>query len=203
MIYISCKNGFARFCNSEYSSNFEDLENPYIHLTNVAIQKHGADYNDKHGNKFHLSNLRLYLESTYGFAATEQLFDDIENLILQSLKSVQNIIMNDKHCFECYGFDVLIDTDLKAWLLEVNGSPSLSTTTDADRHLKQQLLHDIFEIIFPPDYPNNKIPVSQSGLCWNTKPQVGAFTLIYDELEESNRIVDIKKDKSKNVGSWK
>jgi tubulin polyglutamylase TTLL1 len=28
----------------------------------VAIQKHGEDYNESHGNKWSLANLRLYLE---------------------------------------------------------------------------------------------------------------------------------------------
>ena len=35
------------------------------------------------------------------------------------MQAVQNVIMNDKHCFECYGYDVLIDSDLKPWLVEV------------------------------------------------------------------------------------
>lgn len=37
--------GFARFCTPKYSSDVQELDNPFIHLTNVAIQKHGEDYN--------------------------------------------------------------------------------------------------------------------------------------------------------------
>lgn len=37
--------GFARFCTPKYTSDVDELDNPFIHLTNVAVQKHGDDYN--------------------------------------------------------------------------------------------------------------------------------------------------------------
>jgi tubulin polyglutamylase TTLL1 len=46
--------GFARFCNVNYSNDMTDLDNPFIHLTNVAIQKHNEEYNSKHGGKWHV-----------------------------------------------------------------------------------------------------------------------------------------------------
>jgi tubulin polyglutamylase TTLL1 len=57
---------------------------------------------------------------------------------------VQSVIINDKHCFEVYGFDVLIEDNLKPWLIEVNASPSLSTTTDSDRKMKMNVIESVF-----------------------------------------------------------
>ncbi|RQM22868.1 hypothetical protein B5M09_008243 [Aphanomyces astaci] len=58
--------GFARFCNVKYSSDIDDIDNPFMHLTNVAVQKHNEDYNNKHGGKWNIYNLRLYVEATRG-----------------------------------------------------------------------------------------------------------------------------------------
>ncbi len=89
---------------------------------------------------------------TRGKEKCDKCFSDINSIIYIALKSVQSVIINDKHCFEMYGFDVLLDSTLKPWLLEVNASPSLTTTTDVDRKLKMQLLQDTFEIVVPADW---------------------------------------------------
>jgi len=125
----------------------DDIDNPFVHLTNVAIQKKNEEYNSKHGGKWHIRNLMVYVESVYGLEASNKLFQGIDMLIISSLKSVQNIMINDKHCFECYGYDVLIDDSLRPWLVEINASPSLTVTTEDDRIMKQSLLRDIYNIV--------------------------------------------------------
>lgn len=73
-----------------------------------------------HGGKLSIENLRLYLESTRGKEVTDKLFKNIIWLIIHSLRSVSYIMANDKHCFECYGYDIIIDNNLKPWLIEVS-----------------------------------------------------------------------------------
>ena len=54
---------------------------------------------------------------------------------------------NDKRCFELYGYDIMLDSNLKPWLLEVNGSPSMTANTPVDRDLKNGLLDDTLTIV--------------------------------------------------------
>lgn len=42
----------------------------------------------------------------------------------------------EEHCFEMFGFDVLVDERLKPWLLEVNTSPSLACGSPLDMEVK-------------------------------------------------------------------
>ena len=49
--------------------------------------------------------------------------------------------------FEIYGFDILIDQKLRAWLMEVNVCPSLCSSSPFDRKVKHTLLVDVLNLI--------------------------------------------------------
>lgn len=38
------REGFARFCATRYSMDMKDVDNMFVHLTNVAIQKYGVTF---------------------------------------------------------------------------------------------------------------------------------------------------------------
>ncbi|KAI3379555.1 hypothetical protein SNEBB_007801, partial [Seison nebaliae] len=143
--------GFCRFCSMKYVPAAEDSDNMFLHLTNVAIQKHGDEYNCEHGNKWSVENLRLYLLGTHGEKKTKELFDQMSAIMIHSLRSVAKQMQSDRHCFELYGYDIIIDSKLKPWLVEINASPSMSATTTSDRLLKSRLIRDTINVILPND----------------------------------------------------
>ncbi|XP_045448770.1 polyglutamylase complex subunit TTLL1-like [Melitaea cinxia] len=170
------RNGFCRFCTAKYDTSVSELDNMYIHITNVSVQKHGDKYNKQHGGKFSLNNLKLFLEGTRGQEITTRLFENIKWIIIHSLKAVAGIMSNDRHCFECYGYDIIIDDELKPWLIEVNASPSMTATTTNDRILKCNLFENILSLVLPP----SGIPDAR----WNKTPNanaLGDFEILVDE----------------------
>mmetsp|Transcript_39441 Transcript_39441/g.110778 ORF Transcript_39441/g.110778 Transcript_39441/m.110778 type:complete len:209 (-) Transcript_39441:92-718(-) len=50
-------------------------------------------------------------------------------------------------CFEVYGFDVMVDEQLRPWLLEVNVFPSLSSSSPLDKRIKTKLIADVLTLV--------------------------------------------------------
>jgi tubulin polyglutamylase TTLL9 len=161
------RSGFARFTNIRYSNDPKDLDNAFMHLTNVAIQKTSENYDKDSGQKWDVRQLKLYLMSVHGTDKVDKLFNEMQMIMLRSLLSVQPVMINDKHCFELYGYDIMMDDDLKPWLIEVNASPSLTASTPADNEMKVTMLTSMLDII---DMEKNN-----EGI----RHQVGGFDLIY------------------------
>ena len=61
-------------------------------------------------------------------------------------------MVQHKHCFELYGYDILLDEKCKPWLIEINASPSLTTNSEGDKKLKKKLINDILEIVVPNEF---------------------------------------------------
>jgi tubulin polyglutamylase TTLL1 len=53
-----------------------------------------------------------------------------------------------------YGYDILIEDNLKPWLIDFDSSPSLSTTTVSDRKMKMNVMESVFQIVRPNQWFN-------------------------------------------------
>jgi tubulin polyglutamylase TTLL4 len=79
----------------------------------------------------------------------------VKDVMVKTLISVEPHIYNTtyrstKHrniCFELFGFDILLDAKLKPWLLEVNISPSLSSSSPLDKKIKTVLICDTLNLV--------------------------------------------------------
>lgn len=160
------KEGLVRIATEFYEiPNEKNKENHFKHLTNYAINKDHPEYEfntdankaDK-GNKRNLAFLWEYLKnSNYN---PDIVWTEIKKLALKTLISVQPILIHNfkscqpedpfnQMCFEVLGLDVILDRNLKPFLLEVNHSPSFATCTPFDQEVKSNLINDTFTILNP------------------------------------------------------
>ncbi|KAK1127045.1 hypothetical protein K0M31_004655 [Melipona bicolor] len=182
------KEGLARFATEKFS--LEHLNDPFRHLTNFSLNKLGPGYSEKKervgsGCKWTFRQLRRYFEQAGYYDWF--LWQRIACLITLTILSQAASIPKSSNCFEFFGFDVLIDRNLKPWLLEVNLSPALSNDCEIDSEVKKPLLHDLFDLL--------GLPVCNTGLSlftiWSTSP-------INDEAEESSKFCTNRTMKKKS-----
>jgi len=153
--------GLIRFASEKYSTNIEDLNNQFMHLTNYSINKKSETYkqnNDESstlGHKWTLKTFLNYIAENRKDVCIKRLSERIVDLILKSVISCQYPVYkylqkNQKYKynnFELLGFDIMLDSNFKPWILEVNVSPSLRSESSVDTSVKSQLIKDTFNIV--------------------------------------------------------
>ncbi|XP_064148839.1 tubulin polyglutamylase TTLL5 isoform X5 [Loxodonta africana] len=108
---------------------------------------------EDYGNKWSMSAMLRYLKQEG--KDTTVLMAHVEDLIIKTIISAElaiatackTFVPHRSSCFELYGFDVLIDSTLKPWLLEVNLSPSLACDAPLDLKVKASMISDMFTIV--------------------------------------------------------
>ncbi|XP_069885605.1 tubulin polyglutamylase TTLL5 isoform X14 [Dipodomys merriami] len=159
VIYLY-EEGLARFATVRYDQGAKNIRNQFMHLTNYSVNKKSGDYVscddpdvEDYGNKWSMSAMLRYLKQEG--RDTTALMAHVEDLIIKTIISAELAIATAcktfvpyrSSCFELYGFDVLIDSTLKPWLLEVNLSPSLACDAPLDLKIKASMISDMFTVV--------------------------------------------------------
>ena len=55
--------------------------------------------------------------------------------------------VNKNLCFEIFGYDILLDHNLKPWLLEINHTPSFSCGSPLDLRIKKGAIKDAMRLM--------------------------------------------------------
>ncbi|CAE7252093.1 Ttll5 [Symbiodinium microadriaticum] len=165
------KDGFARFTTVPYNTSSDDIDNKFVHLTNSSIQRHNEDQfmqsddNSRDmtrreeailgGTKISFPMLRERLEAMGVDWAT--VWAKMVEVILKSLCMAEDFIPNQVNSFELFGYDLLMDSKMKVWLIEVNSSPSMGQEHLLDEHVKQPLISDTIDLVEPLEFDRRRL----------------------------------------------
>eukprot|EP00759_Apiculatamorpha_spiralis_P019821 PhF_6_TR25524/c0_g1_i3/m.35711 len=143
--------GFARFAALPFTLDKASLSNKYIHLTNTAIAKEHHNTSIANGvHKWDLHSLQRHLLSQG--VKWDDVWGKIKDVVIKTLVCAEDDVQplpSPKNTFELFGFDVILDSNYRPWVLEVNASPSMDMDNALDHSVKPQLIMDIIELLDP------------------------------------------------------
>uniref|UniRef100_A0A8C9BVX9 Tubulin tyrosine ligase like 4 n=1 Tax=Phocoena sinus TaxID=42100 RepID=A0A8C9BVX9_PHOSS len=150
--------GLVRFASCKYSPSMKSLGNKFMHLTNYSVNKKNAEYQANEdetacqGHKWALKALWSYLsqKGVNSDAIWEKIKDVVVKTIISSEPYVTSLlkmyVRRPYSCHELFGFDIMLDENLKPWVLEVNISPSLHSSSPLDISIKGQMIRDLLNL---------------------------------------------------------
>jgi tubulin monoglycylase TTLL3/8 len=159
-----------RRCYLRWSSvpfSLDNLGDKLVHLTNHSIHKNAVNDEDNSNNKdddgedddlndldqppsAELDALMWHsarLEKVIGSDKWAAVREGFKQIVVATLTAGRESVDHRPGSFECYGFDFLLDEDLRPWLLEVNSSPTFERTTTVTRELVPDVVEDILKVV--------------------------------------------------------
>ena len=158
--------GLARLATELYKMPAPgNLNNLFMHLTNYAINKESAKYQqndsetrDDVGHKRSYAAVMRLLRAKHGDEAVDTLSAEINDIIIKTMciaqphvhhliRSAQPDDLQNETCFQILGFDVILDDNLRPYLLEVNQMPSFATDSPLDSKIKSGVIFDTIAML--------------------------------------------------------
>ena len=162
-VYV-CKDGLARFCSEKVGSGSK-----YSMLTNVTFNKNKERDED---DDIDFSEISRLISDVFPVLRqkgidTDKLWADVEKIITLTIISSVKYLNNAEqiHCapigysrtFQIFGFDILIDKNLKPWVIEVNYRPSLRYNRPRERRMKVKMISDAIKLAAPMEAVQNAL----------------------------------------------
>lgn len=127
-----------------------DWQSRYTHLTNLSIQKKHPDYEArKEESAMSMDQLCAYLvekgqttPEQFKAKVTDRIFDIMRLIFL----TVKGKLDKKFGCFEMFGFDFMLDSQLDPKLLEINVNPALFLDTKVQEDILPKLVQDTVTI---------------------------------------------------------
>ena len=114
---------------------YQKTRNKAIHLTNDAIQQKEIDYGKyEPANKLSFNDFQKCLDSEYkdfNMNFINDILPQMKKIITDTFKAVGEILdpHNRQYTFEIFGYDFMLDSDFKLYLIEVNTNPCLEASS--------------------------------------------------------------------------
>jgi len=125
-------NGVLRTCSVPFTLDASKLDDPFVHLSNHCIQTRSETYgkHESATNEVWLKDFDAYLKQHHN-SSVEALAGQWRSIIKETLDAAREFMEVDKfeppyNCFQVFGFDFMVDSALKVWLVEVNSSPAIA-----------------------------------------------------------------------------
>lgn len=131
-----------------------------MHLTNYSVNRRNSQYdlcdNDDCGSKRKIGAINNWMyRRNYN---VDEFWGKIDDIIIKTILSAWPVLKHNYHacfpshdkiqaCFEILGFDILVDSKMKPYILEVNHSPSFHMNELVDQEVKKPLIKDTLSLI--------------------------------------------------------
>lgn len=211
------KEGLARFCTHSYTEPTSDnLELDNMHLTNYSVNKHSDQFTqsletihsaasglaNNTSSKRSIATALLQIKKKNPSFDPDKFWKGVVNVVEKTFVTMWPTLYGaycshfadpkegeKSQCYQIVGFDLMLDSNFKLWLIEINQNPSYGTDSELDLRIKQSLLETAFQILGFLPKSSSVLSTSQLTLSPAAPPKVKSVFRFIKPVEDAGVIL--------------